>query len=378
MTISPDPARPSRRALVVGTGLIGSSLGLALRARGWHVSGWDRDPERARAAEAAGALDRVGDDPEAEIAFIATPASSAAASATALLGGGSSPETGPPAGGRTARRLDLVVTDVSGVKAPVVGAIDHPRFVGGHPMAGSEQVGPEGADADLFTGAAWVLTPTATTDLSAFSRLRDAVASLGADVVVLSPEDHDRLVAVVSHVPHLVAATLMNAAADGAEQDSVLLRLAAGGFRDMTRVAAGHPGIWPDVCADNADAIVGTLDRVIGDLSAMRDRVAVSDRSGLLEVLGRASAARQGLPARGARPHRAAVVRVPVPNREGVLAEITSAAGDLGVNIYDIEIAHSSEGPRGVLHLVVDEDDASKLCDAVAGRGYRSTCQRLT
>lgn len=355
----------ARRAIVVGTGLIGGSLGMALRSRGWHVAGWDADQARTDAAVRAGALDVAGDDPGAQIAFVATPSSAVAETARAMLSDS----------GRAQR---LVVTDVSGVKAPIVAAVDHPRFVGGHPMAGSEQVGLDGADGELFTGAVWVLTPTPQTDLGAFAFVRDVVASLGADVVALSPEDHDRLVAVVSHVPHLVAATLMNAAAQDAEQDAVLLRLAAGGFRDMTRVAAGHPGIWPDVCADNAAAIVSSLDRVIEDLGAMRDRVADADRRGLLETLRRASSARRHLPARGARPDRLTEVRVPVSDREGVLAEITSVAGDLGINIYDIEIAHSAEGPRGVLLLVVDALDATTLRDAVASRGYRATAQALS
>ena len=361
---SGSSGRP-RRALVVGTGLIGGSVGLALAAQGWEVRGRDLDPARSEAAIARGALHEVGDDPDAEIAFVATPSSAVAGVARALLDDPS-------------RRPDLVVTDVSGVKAAVVAAVSHPRFVGGHPMAGSEQVGLDGADGELFTGAVWVLTPTPRTDLGAFAYVRDVVTSLGADVVVLSPEDHDRLVAVVSHVPHLVAATLMNAAAQDAEEDAVLLRLAAGGFRDMTRVAAGHPGIWPDVCADNAAAIVSSLDHVIEDLAAMRDRVAGADRAGLLEALRRASSARRHLPARGARPERLTELRVPVSDREGVLAEITSVAGDLGINIYDIEIAHSAEGPRGVLLLVVDADEAAKLRDAVAARGYRATAQDLS
>ena len=360
-----SPSERPGRALVIGTGLVGGSVGLALRTRGWVVHGYDADPARTDAALERGALSEAGDDPGAEIAFVATPSSAVAGVARALLEDAS-------------RRDDLVVTDVSGVKAAVVGALGHPRFVGGHPMAGSEQVGLEGADADLFTGALWVLTPTPGTDLGAFSKVRGVVSSLGADVVALSPADHDRLVAVVSHVPHLVAATLMNAAAEGAAQDAVLLRLAAGGFRDMTRVAAGHPGIWPDVCADNAEAIASSLDRVIEDLAAMRDRVRRADRQGVFDVLDRASRARRHLPARGARPERLTEVRVPVPDREGVLAELTSVAGDLGVNIYDIEIAHSAEGPRGVLLLLVDADDAAKLRDAVGARGYRATAQAIS
>ena len=271
-----------------------------------------------------------------------------------------------------------MVTDVSGVKQAIVAEADHPRFIGGHPMAGSEQIGLRGADPDLFAGAVWVLTPTAVTDLESFDRLKGVVMSLGADVLVLSAADHDRLVAMVSHVPHLVAATLMNAARDGAEQDGALLRLAAGGFRDMTRVAAGHPGIWPDICAENASAIVAALDGLLGDLSAMRDRVAAQDREGLLDVLQTASAARRNLPARVARPEHLAELRIPVPDRAGVLAEITSLAADAGIGIYDIEIAHSAEGPRGVLILVVDGADAEPLVAAIEAKGYRGRAEHLS
>ena len=246
-------------------------------------------------------------------------------------------------------------------------------------MAGSEQIGLRGADPDLFEGAVWVLTPTAVTDLAAFDRLKGVVMSLGADVLVLSAADHDRLVAVVSHVPHLVAATLMNAASAGAEQDGALLRLAAGGFRDMTRVAAGHPGIWPDICAENAQAIVealdGARDRSAGRCATESPR---RDRAALLDALQEASAARRNLPARVARPDHLAELRIPVPDRAGVLAEITSLAGDAGIGIYDIEIAHSAEGPRGVLILVVDGADAETLTAAVEARGYRCVAEDLS
>jgi prephenate dehydrogenase len=367
--LHPDDATPDRplvtgrRAEVVGTGLIGGSLGLALRRRGWHVSGTDSDAGRAAQALDAGVLDQVGEDPAAEVVFIAVPAAAVAPVARDLLA--------------DPRRPGAVITDVSGVKASIVAAVGHGRFVGGHPMAGSEQVGLDGADPDLFVGATWVLTPTSQTDLGAYSRLQAIVGELGAEAVALSPEDHDRLVAVVSHVPHLVAATLMNAAADGAVHDAALLRLAAGGFRDMTRVAAGHPGIWPDICADNAAAIVASLDRLMGDLQTMRTRVAGGDRQGLLDALDRASAARRSLPARATRPHDLAELRMPVPDREGVLAEITSLAGGLGINIYDIEIAHSSEGTHGVLVLVVASPQAATLHDAVTELGYRCTTQVL-
>jgi prephenate dehydrogenase len=362
---SPTETEARPRALVVGTGLIGGSIALALRQRGWHVSGMDADPARTAEALKAGVIDAVGDDLAAEVVFVATPATAVADLVGSILAD-------------TARRPDAVVTDVSGVKTAIVEAADHSRFIGGHPMAGSEQIGLHGADPDLFEGAVWVLTPTSATDLEAFNRLQGVVTALGADVLVLSPADHDRLVAVVSHVPHLVAATLMNAATTGAEQDGALLRLAAGGFRDMTRVAAGHPGIWPDICAENAGPIVQALDSLVDDLTSMRDRVAGQDRESLLGVLQKASAARRNLPARIVRPDHLSELRIPVPDRHGVLAEITSLAADAGISIYDIEIAHSAEGPRGVLILVIDTADAVTLGDAVEGRGYRSRAEHLS
>ena len=362
---SPTELGSRRRALVVGTGLIGGSIALGLRTRGWYVSGVDSDGERARKALEQGVIDAIDDDRVAEVVFVATPAAAVAGVARRILAD-------------DGRRSDAVVTDVSGVKTAIVDEADHPRFIGGHPMAGSEQIGLHGADPDLFEGAVWVLTPTAATDLASFDRLKGVVMSLGADILVLSPDDHDRLVAVVSHVPHLVAATLMNAASEGAEHDGALLRLAAGGFRDMTRVAAGQPSIWPDICADNSGAIVDALDALVNELGAMRDRVATQDREGLLGVLQRASAARRSLPARVTRPDHLAELRIPVPDRAGVLAEITSLAAQEGIGIYDIEIAHSAEGPRGVLILVVDSLDAETLRAAVERRGYRSRAEHLS
>ena len=354
-----------RRALVVGTGLIGGSIALGLRQRGWHVSGLDVDQERLGAALEADVIDVAGDDLQAELVFIAVPAGAVAAVARSLLDDDS-------------RLPDLVVTDVSGVKTSIVEGADHPRFIGGHPMAGSEQTGLHGADPDLFVGAVWALTPTAVTELEAFDRLKGVVASMGADVLVLSAADHDRLVAVVSHVPHLVATTLMNTATDGAEQDRTLLRLAAGGFRDMTRVAAGHPGIWPDICAENATAIVASLDALLTELVVMRDRVAAQDRNGILTSLQRASAARRSLPARAVRPDHLAELRIRVPDRDGVIAEITSLAANAGIGIYDIEIAHSAEGDLGVLILVVDGADADTLTGAVESAGYRARAEHLS
>ncbi len=349
--------------MIIGTGLIGGSVGAALRSRGWHVSGTDTAPGVAARAVEIGALDEEGMDPTADLVVVATPVHVTAGVVTAVLGDGFGPTT--------------IVTDVGSVKGPIVGSVSHPYFVGGHPMAGSEQVGIEGASPDLFVGATWVLTPTASTDPAAYARLRGVLADLGADVVALDPDRHDALVAVVSHVPHLTAATLMALAADLGEEQAALLKLAAGGFRDMTRIAAGQPSIWPGICDDNAAAIVETFDLLLGALEEMRRRVAEHDHASLLEVLDRAATARRALGERTPRPEGLAEVRVPVEDRVGVLAEITTLATEVGVSITDIEIAHSVEGDRGVLVLVVDGRSARELVRLLEARGYRASANPL-
>jgi prephenate dehydrogenase len=166
-------------------------------------------------------------------------------------------------------------------------------------------------------------------------------------------------------------------AAEGAEEHAAMLRLAAGGFRDMTRIAAGNPGIWPDICAENAPAIAAALDRLISGLERLRDAVTARDRARLLDALVRARAARRNLPARVPRPEDLVEVRVPVVDRPGAFAEVTTTAGQLGVNIVDIEVAHSAEGDRGVLILVVDAAAAGRLRDALQAAGMRPALRRL-
>ena len=348
------------RAMIIGTGLIGGSVGMALRAQGWHVTGTDADPDTAARAVALGALDAEGEDREADLVVVATPVHVAAGIITDILG---SPSWNPTA----------VVTDVGSVKGPLLAAVDRPRFVGGHPMAGSEQVGIDGASAELFFGATWVLTPTPSTDPAAYAQVRTVLAGFGANVVALDPAEHDSLVAVVSHVPHLTAATLMALAADLGEEHGALLQLAAGGFRDMTRIAAGQPSIWPGICDDNADAIVATLDLLIESLGTMRRRVAERDHDSLLEILQRAATARRAMSERVQRPEALVEVRIPVEDRPGMFAEIAVLATELGINIFDVEIAHSVEGDRGVLVVVIDVTSAPIFTEALAAKGHRSS-----
>jgi prephenate dehydrogenase len=360
---------------VIGTGLIGGSIGMALRRHGWWVSGSDRDPARVGRALELGAIDEAGADTSAGITFIAVPAGSVAEIARTVLreqdaaGVPHEPANGPSG--------VQVVTDVASTKERIVSSVEHPRFVGGHPMAGSEQDGVDGSDPELFLGATWVLTPATHTSDGAYSEVRSVVRLLGANPVAVDPRRHDELVALVSHTPHLTAAALMNLAVDAAMSDATLLRLAAGGFRDMTRIAAGHPGIWPDIVAENREAILSALDGLCASLDRLRAVVATGDRHGLLEVLQRAREGRVSLPTGAPAPERASEVRIPVPDRPGVIAEVTTLLGRLGVNIFDLEIVHSTEGDRGVVVLVVDAAAEQLVRSALAGRGYRSYLHRL-
>lgn len=347
---------PKRTAQLVGTGLIGGSIGMALRRAGWWVTGEDRRVETAKKALTLGAVDEVGSDPDAEITFVAVPAGHVVEAVQRALAGGG------------------IVTDVAGIKAPIASALGHEsRFLGGHPMAGSEQDGIDGADPEMFVGATWVLTPTEHTAPEAYATLQSIISGFGANVVAVPPDRHDALVAVISHVPHLTAATLMNLATEQATQDATLLRLAAGGFRDMTRVAAGQPGIWPDVVAENRDGIVTTIDRLISALGEVRKVVATDDRAALLETLNAARHARTNLPTGAPPPDQAAEVRIPVPDRPGVIAEVATLLGELGINIFDMTIAHSVEGDRGVLVFVVDAASAALVRKALLQRHFHAS-----
>jgi prephenate dehydrogenase len=359
--VSDAAPTPLRRANVIGLGLIGGSVALGLRDRGWYVTGDDADGVIAQRALDGAVVDALGLDPAAEITFVAVPVLAAADQAKRALA-----ET---AG---------AVTDVGSVKAAICAAVDHARFVGGHPMAGSELDGLDGAQADLFEGAVWVLTPAAHTDDAVFATVASVVGSLGAEVVALAPERHDRLVAVVSHVPHLTAATLMGLASERAEEHAALLRLAAGGFRDMTRVASGRPGIWLDICAENRPAIVDTLDQLIAGLTEMRDIVGDDDRDRLHARLTAARQARANLPTRVVHPEALAEVRIPIPDRAGAAAEVFTLAAELSVNIASFEVVHVAESTRGVAVVLVDQALVEVFRGGLIARGFRPAVQPLS
>jgi len=341
----------AKHAHVVGLGLIGASLALALRDAHWRVTGDDLDPDVVELALATGVIVSSTPEPDVQLIAIATPAGVVAEVALDYLARFDDPA--------------LIVTDVAGVKGAIVRDVTASRFVGGHPMAGSELKGLRGARADLFQSCTWVLTPTDSTPADVYGRLHSYLRDIGANVVAVSSADHDRLVALASHVPHLLAGALMNQAADAAREDAVLLQLAAGGFRDMTRIAAGDPAIWPDILFENREAVSASLVALEERLGALRMAVQTRDRAALEESLTSASTARRQLPGRALKSEDMAYLRVLIADRPGSLAHVTMTASEMLVNIYDIEIAHAIEGNKGTLLLAVDAQQAERFMEAL-------------
>lgn len=331
--------------VIAGVGLIGGSVGLGIRQRflSERVIGLDFDPEALEAARGMGVIDEAQLHPgdwlrEADLVVLASPARTLVASARALA-----PFT----------RSDTIFTDVGSIKATICAELADLRFVGGHPMAGSERIGVQNADAGLLENAVWVLTPSPSTDKGALAKVRDFVELLGANPIETTPEQHDRLVAAVSHLPYLSAVALTELAAQDRDKDLMML-LAAGGFRDLTRVASGSPRMSRDMVVGNRDALreaLASFRAYLGDLETL-----LENPDAMLEHAENAKRARDAFPIvrRSLLPARFEVV-IAVPDRPGELARITKALGDAGVNVRDIEVLSVREA-GGALRLAFDDE----------------------
>jgi prephenate dehydrogenase len=339
---------------ICGGGLIGSSLALALAAGGRTVAVHDRDSSVREAlrtvVEAEGAASiRVVDDwvsaaNGANVVIAAVPpvavapilATAARVAQTALLTDVASVKS-------------AVVEDVLAALAGVTGASE--RFVGGHPMAGSERSGPLAGDATLVSGATWVLTPTGLTSDATLASAGDLARDLGARVLVLTPAEHDTIVGLVSHLPQLVASVLADVAAEaiGAERDAVMA-VAGPGFRDTTRIAASDAALWLDIIDGNRDAIATALAAFQGRMTDVARAVVERDEVALGMILRRAGDARRRLlPKALDEPTRDLVV--PLRDRPGEIARIAGALGSAGINIEDLAMRHATAADRGSLLL---------------------------
>lgn len=340
-----------KRVAVLGTGVIGGSIVLRLLSEGYEVTAFDRDPATRRALAGAGdvRVDRSAEEAVAEagLVIVAVPVDEIGPT-LAVIAGSVSAET--------------VVTDVGSAKAGVVetgGRFLGAGFVGGHPMAGSERHGFEAADPTLFEDAWWILTPTRETSETAYNKVTSLVSALGARTVAIDATSHDRLVARLSHLPQLTASTIVHVATSAGDQEA-LLGLAAGGFRDVTRIAASHPAIWVPILKANRTGVLEALEGFERRLDEVTGLIRDERWDRLGAFLEEARAARAALFARPDHSADPVILTMLVPDRPGLLAEVTTAAGQLGANIEDLKIFHSTEGGRGRLELVITGEAPSE------------------
>lgn len=369
-----------QRLTVVGLGLIGGSVAAAARRAnpGLCVRAVDADVETLRIALETGLADEalLPEDAvaagwftavSADLVVLGTPVVHTVAWLHRLAEAG---YTG-------------VVTDVSSTKRAVVEAARDAgaryRFVGAHPMAGSERSGVGAANPALFDGAYYILTPTEDTDMDAYRLVHAFVASLGARIISVDAAAHDEAVAIISHVPHVAAAALVELASSRAEEAGAdLLRLAAGGFKDMTRIAAGSPELWTGICLDNAPAVLAGIDGLGAVLADFRSAVEARDAQAVRDWFTRAADVRRALPAQWVpATARLRELAVPVTDRPGMVGIVTTAASRAGCNIEDIEIDHRSENTALLRLVLTDEGDADALLAELEAHGFSPVLRPL-
>src|SRR6188508_429381 len=351
-----------RNITVIGTGLIGASAALAARRAGASVRGWDPDPDILRAAQERDAVDPVATLPDAvtgaDLVLIAAPVADLPHVVREVL------DVAPEG---------CVVTDVGSTKSAVCAAADgDARFIGGHPICGAETRGPERANAELFEGATWFLTPTAGTGPELLRTVHGFVTSLGARPVAIDAGAHDRLVAVTSHVPHALANVLLNQAGATRVDGHDPLQAAGGSLRDMTRIAGANPRIWVDIFLDNREELQGALGEHRRRVEQLESALASGDAGFLARWIGEASGNRRRMldtayEDAGAL-HR---LRVHIPDRPGVLAGIFQALGAQRINVSDFELEHMSPERGGTLTvLVTGEANATEAASLLESQGY--------
>ena len=355
------PAWP-HRLLIVGTGLIGTSLGMAVRGAGGAVHLHDRDADRLALAASLGAGEACPDpEPGAacgnfDVAMVAVPPRDSAVVCADLL--------------RSA--VATVVSHVASVQAKVQAEVETlvgptNGFVGSHPVAGRETTGPAGADGGLFHGRPWAICAPPSATAEAVDAVRRLVRATGAVPVELAAAEHDELLARVSHVPQLVASALAATLVD----HSAAAALAGPGFRDMTRLADSPAQMWAEIAAANAPAVAAALDGLLAQLDGLRRQLDGDAAAAVAELIDRGHAGRALLPGKHGRPARLwASVLVVISDEPGSLARLFADIAASDVNVEDLRLEHAPGRPRGALDLAVAPGDRDRLLAALTARGW--------
>jgi len=277
---------------------------------------------------------------------------------------------------------DCVVTDVGSTKRAVIESLggsglpdsDLARFVGGHPLAGAEAAGVEHARGDLFEGATWYLTPTERTSGMLYERLYRAISALGARPEAISPDTHDRMMATVSHLPHVLANVLVGQAASALAADGARLPATGPSFRDATRVAGANPPLWRDILLSNREAMDAELAACVERLEEVRAQLRGGDAEALRRGIEQARADRRRLREAELPGGPVTEVRVAVPNRPGILAQLALAAGDAGVNIVDMALYPAADMQSGAIALwVAGEGSAARVAELIEALEFPAT-----
>ncbi len=350
---------------ILGVGLIGGSIGLAAHGRaGAEVCGYDPDASVGERALELGAIQRQAPDIDsavagADVVFVAAPVSALAATVQAAL---------------DAAAEDCVVSDVGSTKHLLEAAGSDLRFIGGHPLAGAETAGVEHARADLFDGATWYLTPSqGNTPGVLYERLHRLLVAIGARPTAIDAHTHDRLMACVSHLPHVLANLLVSQAATllGGSQESPNLPAVGPSFRDSTRVAGANSAIWTDIYMSNRHALIDSIDQFSARLQQVRAWLSAQQADHITVWNEQARADRDALLGAGLAGGSVCELRTSVPNRPGVIADIALALGRAGVNIVDMALAPSQDNRQGEVALWIrGQEQAERAISLIADLGF--------
>jgi len=359
---------------IVGLGLMGGSLGLALRERGLaEVVGVDLDADEAAVARERGLVDRIGATladavAGADLVVVATPVSRVPQIVGEVL----------------AANPTATVTDLGSTKGRIVAAadaVDGTRFVGGHPICGSEAHGAAHARSGLFEDATWFLTPSPASDPVRFADLHRLVSRLGARPVAIDADEHDRLVGLTSHLPHVLANVLALQVAEAQIGEHRPISAVGGSFRDMTRVAGANPPMWLDILLDNREAVLAAVREAQGSLGEVADAIERSDADGLAHWIAAAAAARGEAiaTAHRAEPGDLHEILVDVPDRPGAIAAIAQAVSAAGIGIREFSLSHISTASGGEIRLIVGgADETTSAVEVLRAAGYSATAEALT
>ncbi len=353
---------------IIGLGLIGGSIARALKRnyKGYYIKAWDRDKKNLE----SGLSEKVLDEyvlslkegfSKCDVIFLCIPVYAMKDILRDII---------------LSISPNCILTDVGSTKSDVMDLINEMKvknpFIGGHPLAGSEKSGFAASRANLFENAYYCLTPTENTDIDSLNKLRDIVTDLGAIPIEMTPTEHDRVTAAISHVPHVIAASLVNLVDELDSPDNIMKTISAGGFKDLTRIASASPGLWAGICLSNGEKILETLKSFRDELNCFENDLISKNRDSIEKFFTSARDIRNALSDRRSIFQKTYSIMVDVDDKPGIIAFIASALANENINIKNIGILNSRETEEGALEIQVEsEETLLRAIETLSRLGYR-------